>query len=115
MSVLATDLPLSSRQLHRILKRLGIGLGRTGSRVGHGSGDVMLGFSTANVLESDTDFQTCSFLSESNMDLAFRAAIESEEEAVLNSMVAADTVKGYTGETRYGLRPYLEKYMKEII
>ena len=115
MSVLATDLPLSSRQLHRILKRLGIGLGRTGSRVGHGSGDVMLGFSTANVLESDSDFQTCSFLNESNMDLAFRAAIESEEEAVLNSMVAADTVKGYTGETRYGLRPYLERYIQEII
>lgn len=111
MSIFATDLPLSSRQIHRILKRLGIGLGRTGSHVGHGSGDVMLGFSTANALEYNTDFQTFSFLSENNMDLAFRAAIEAEEEAVLNSMVAADTVKGYTGEIRYGIRPYLEKYL----
>ena len=74
----------------------------------------MLGFSTANVLESDSDFQTFSFLNEGNMDLAFRSAIEAEEEAVLNSMVAADTVKSYTGETRYGLRPYLERYIKDI-
>lgn len=114
MSVLATDLPLSSRQIHRILKRLGIGLGRTGSRVGHGSGDVMIGFSTANVIDASSDFQDITILNENKMDLAFRAAIEAEEEAVLNSMVAADTVKGYTGEIRYGIRPYIEKYLKEI-
>ncbi len=162
MSVLATDLPLSSRQIHRILKRLGIGLGRTGSRVGLGSGDVMIGFSTANVIDASSDFQDITILNENKMDLAFRAAIEAEEEAVLNSMVAADTVKGYTGEIssdfqditilnenkmdlafraaieaeeeavlnsmvaadtvkgytgeiRCGIRPYMEKYLMEIL
>lgn len=116
MSIIATDLPLSSRQLHRILKRVGIGLGRTGSRVGNGSGDVMIGFSTANTITDDTDndMQTLTILNENKINLAFRAVIEAEEEAVLNSMIAADTVKGYTGETRYGLRPYLEKYLTQI-
>lgn len=116
MSIIATDLPLSDRQLHRILKRVGIGLGRTGSRIGHGSGDVMIGFSTANIIqeaEAD-DLQTITILNENKMDLAFRAVIEAEEEAVLNSMAAADTVTGHTGETRYGLRPYLEKYLNQI-
>lgn len=84
------------------------------SRVGHGSGDVMIGFSTANVIDASSDFQDITILTENKMDLAFRAAIEAEEEAVLNSMVAADTVKGYTGEIRYGIRPYMEKYLKEI-
>ena len=48
------------------------------------------------------------------MDLAFRAVIEAEEEAVLNSMVAADTVIGYKGEARLGLLPYLERYLDLI-
>lgn len=113
ISVIATDLPLSDRQLHRILKRVGIGLGRTGSHVGHGSGDIMIGFSTANVFSIDDQnpLQTITILNEQELNLAFRAVIEAEEEAVLNSMVAADTVTGYTGEIRYSIRPYLEKYM----
>lgn len=116
ISVVATDLPLSSRQLHRVLKRVGIGLGRTGSHVGHGSGDIMLGFSTAHKLSTDdaNAVQNFTFLNESKMDLVFRAVIEAEEEAVLNSMVAADTVVGYTGETRLALRPFLEKYLDQI-
>ena len=47
------------------------------------------------------------------MDLPFQAVIEAEEEAVLNSMIAADTVIGYTGDVRYGLGELLEKYLKE--
>lgn len=114
MSIIATDLPLSSRQLHRVLKRVGIGLGRTGSRVGHGSGDVMIGFSTANTVTDSEDLQSLTFINENKMNLAFRAVIEAEEEAVLNSLAAADTVTGYTGETRYSLRPYIEKYQNEL-
>lgn len=116
MSIIATDLPVSSRQLHRILKRAGIGLGRTGSHVGHGSGDVMIGFSTAHKIPHDTEenFQEFSFINEAKLSNAFYAVIEAEEEAVLNSMIAADTVVGYTGETRYSLRPYLEKYLEDI-
>ena len=116
LSIVATDLPLSSRQLHRLLKRVGIGLGRTGSHVGHGSGDVMIGFSTAHTVSHTNAecFNEYHFLNEGKMDLAFHAVIEAEEEAVLNSMIAADTVVGYTGETRHALRPYLEKYLSQI-
>ena len=112
ISVVATDLPLSDRQLYRMLKRVGIGLGRTGSCIGHGSGDIMIGFSTANTFssEDEADFQTITVLNESKMDLVFQAVIEAEEEAVLNSMVAADTVEGYSGEVCFSLSPYLEKY-----
>lgn len=46
--VFATDAPLSSRQLERVIKRCGIGLGRTGSHFSHGSGDIVIGFTTAN-------------------------------------------------------------------
>lgn len=140
ISVIATDLPLSSRQLHRILKRAAIGLGRTGSHVGHGSGDIMIGFSTANtipVCEKSSDSKNggsgngnsengglenvvsgsivseIKILNEDFMDLPFQAVIEAEEEAVLNSMIAADTVIGYTGDVRYGLGELLEKYLKE--
>lgn len=116
ISVVATDLPLSSRQIHRILKRVCIGLGRTGSHIGNGSGDIMIGFSTACSFASDCteSFYDVRILNENKMDLAFRAVIEAEEEAVLNSLTAADTVTGYKGETRYGLRPYLEKYLDLI-
>ena len=117
MSIIATDLPVSSRQLHRILKRAAIGLGRTGSHVGHGSGDVMIGFSTAHTIPHDTEdcFQNFSFVNEAKLTNAFYAVIEAEEEAVLNSMIASDTVIGYTGETRFSLRPYLEKYLNEML
>lgn len=117
MSILATDLPLSSRQIHRVLKRLGIGLARTGSHVGHGSGDVMIGFTTAHTISynEESAVQEYKIFNENKMEMVFRAAIEAEEEAVLNSMIAADTVVGYEGETRYSLRPYLEKYLNEIL
>ncbi len=113
ISVIATDLPLSSRQLGRILKRAAIGLGRTGSHVGHGSGDIMIGFSTANVIKSSSTSATMNLkiLNEDLMDLPFQAVIEAEEEAVLNSLIAADTVVGYQGEIRYGLAPFLEEYL----
>lgn len=113
MSVIATDLPLSSRQLHRILKRAAIGLGRTGSHVGHGSGDVMIGFSTANVIPSTSKepFLQMQTLHESFMDLPFRAVIEAEEEAILNSLAAADSVTGYKGNVCHGLDAYLRRYL----
>lgn len=115
ISVVATDLPLSDRQLHRMLKRVGIGLGRTGSCIGHGSGDIMIGFSTANTFSAEEEpvFQTITVLNENHMDSVFQAVIEAEEEAVLNSMAAADTVEGYSGEICYSLRSYLEKYLQE--
>ena len=58
ITVIATDLPVSSRQLYRILRRAGVGLAQTGSFMGHGSGEVMLGFSTANVRAGAQSFDT---------------------------------------------------------
>src|SRR5699024_10822591 len=88
ISIMATDVPLSSRQLGRVLKRASVGLARLGSFIGHGSGEVMLGFTTANRMPHDSETQLLPFhaLAESKIDLLFRAVAEAEEEAVLNSM-----------------------------
>ena len=58
MSILATDLPLTSRQLRRILRRTGVGIARTGGYTGHGSGEVMIGFTTANRIPSGSRGRT---------------------------------------------------------
>ena len=103
--VMATDLPLDSRQLGRVLRRGSVGLARLGSFIGHGSGEVFVGFSTANAWDSrdKTALRAGTFFSESRMDLPFRAMAECTEEAVLNSMLCARTVTGYTGRTVHAL------------
>lgn len=103
--VMATDLPLDSRQLGRVLRRGSVGLARLGSYIGHGSGEVFVGFSTANGWDCRTKsvLRTGTFFAEGKMDLPFRAMAECVEEAVLNSMVCAHTVTGYTGRTVYAL------------
>ena len=105
MTVIATDLPLSDRQLKRVIKRAGVGLSRTGSYMGHGSGDIMIGFTTANRIseERDPEILTIRILKESLLDTAFTAAAEAVEEAVLNSLAMASTTVGYQGEIRYSL------------
>ena len=106
--VLATDLPLSSRQLGRALRRASVGLARLGSYIGHGSGEVFLGFSTANRVphESERAVLAGTYLHEGKIDAAFRAAAEATEEAVLNAMLCADTVTGFDGSTKYSLREF---------
>ena len=103
--ILATDLPAADRQLRRILKRCAVGLIRLGSFIGHGSGEVFLGFSTVNRIprEDDSFVQPCLRLNEDMMDTAFRAAAECAEEAVLDSLAAGETVAGYSGNIRRGL------------
>jgi D-aminopeptidase len=109
ISIIATDIPLDSRQLGRICKRAGVGLARLGSYIGHGSGEIMLAFSTANVLKSnpDRDIIDMKLLKEDKLDTVFRAVAECEEEAVLNSMLAAGKVSGFAGRARETLRDYL--------
>ena len=108
--ILATDLPLSDRQLRRVLRRCGVGLARLGSFIGHGSGEVFVGFSTANRLAPDgnaRDVLPCEALNENRIDVVFRAAAECAEEAVLNSMTAAEDVTGPDGATRVSLARFL--------
>lgn len=100
--VIATDVPLDSRQLKRIIKRSAIGIGRTGSFVGHGSGDVFLGFTTRNPVYHYPEKSTrqVELLNEGEINICFRAAVEAVEEAIINSMLYADSVKGFKKEIR---------------
>lgn len=108
--ILATDLPVSDRQLRRIVKRCSVGLARLGSYIGHGSGEVFIGFSTANRCNPNDrrGILPMSQLNESEIDKCFRAAAEATEEAILNSMVEAVTVTGYSGKIRHSLAEYLK-------
>ncbi|POZ56821.1 Beta-peptidyl aminopeptidase BapA [Lysinibacillus sphaericus] len=99
--VLATDAPLSSRQLKRVIKRCGIGLGRTGSHFSHGSGDIVIGFTTAHQIahHSSQHMETRLQLREDHpiMNHLFTAAAEATEEAILNSLSQAQTTTGRDG------------------
>lgn len=99
--VLATDAPLSSRQLKRVIKRCGIGLGRTGSHFSHGSGDIVIGFTTAHkIVHKTTDYlETRVQIREDHpiMNRLFAAAAEATEEAILNSLSQAETTVGRDG------------------
>ncbi|WP_107948985.1 P1 family peptidase [Lysinibacillus parviboronicapiens] len=99
--VLATDAPLSSRQLSRVIKRCGIGLGRTGSHFSHGSGDIVIGFTTAHHIPhtSNQHVETRTQLREDHaiMNQLFTATAEATEEAILNSLSQAQTTKGRGG------------------
>ncbi|MGE6517377.1 P1 family peptidase [Lysinibacillus sphaericus] len=101
MIVLATDAPLSSRQLSRIVKRCGIGLGRTGSHFSHGSGDIVIGFTTAHKIPhaSNQHVETRTQLREDHpiMNQLFTATAEAAEEAILNSLSQAQTTTGRDG------------------
>ena len=91
MSILATDLPLTSRQLKRILKRTGVGIARTGGYTGHGSGEVMIGFTTANRIPSgrEEELLQISAIPEHMINRAFLAAAEAEQEASCSASAAA--------------------------
>ena len=110
--ILATDLPVTSRQLKRITKRCVTGLARTGSIIGHGSGDLVIGFSTAQKIPHDGGNSLFNFtaLQEEQLEPAFRAAGEATEEAILNSLVTAETVTGRNQHTRKGLMELLDQY-----
>lgn len=96
--VLATDAPLSDRQLQRLAKRCGIGLGRSGSHFSHGSGDIVIAFSTAHKIAhfSDEKVETRCQLREDHpiMNQLFSAAAEAAEEAIPNSLSQAVTTTG---------------------
>ncbi len=107
--VLATDLPASERQLLRIARRTSIGLGRTGSHLGHGSGDLCIAFTTANRIDHNERQAVIQWraLAEPWIDAAFRAAVEATEEAVIDAMLAADPMVGRDGNRRESLRDFL--------
>lgn len=103
--IMATDLPVTSRQLRRIIRRCSVGLARMGSFIGHGSGEVMIGFSTANRISDDVPLMNLRCINDNQIDAAFRAAAEATEESVLRSMLAADQVAG-NGNVRHSLQEF---------
>lgn len=108
--VLATDVPCSERQLKRVAKRAFAGIARTGGQAGNGSGDVVIAFSTANRVMhyKDKDISAFRMIHDDSIDKVFRAAVESVEEAILNSMICAETTQGRDGNIRYSLKEYIE-------
>ena len=94
--ILATDAPLLPYQLKRVAKRATLGMARTGSLGGNGSGDIFLAFSTANpgVAYPADGLGFANVLPNYNLDLVFAAAALATEEAILNAMLAAETMTG---------------------
>ncbi len=109
--VIATDVPLESRQLTRVARRAGAGLARLGAFWGHGSGDIAVAFSTADPIAHDEqgDLVPMRALNESRIDILFRASAEATQEAVLNAMVAAPATAGRDGHHRPSLGDWLAK------
>lgn len=103
--VVATDAPLSSRQLSRVAKRATHGLARTGSISGHGSGDIVIAFSNTNLISHfrNEGPARLGYLFEEDLTWVFRATVEAVEEAIVNSLFKAETMLGRDGNTRVGL------------
>jgi D-aminopeptidase len=117
--VIATDAPLLPHQLDRVAKRATHGLARLGATSGNGSGDFAVAFSTAVPAEKATvpPTRTATFVENGALDPLFDAAVQATEEAIVNAMVAADTMTGVDGHTAIGLphdrlREALRKYGK---
>lgn len=111
MIILASDIPLSSSHLKRLLKRTQNAIARTGAYNGNGSGDVVIGFSTANIINhySKSSFETIKTIRHDDINQAFKASVEATEEAILNSMVCSNTSIGRDNKEIKSLRDYIDK------
>lgn len=114
--VVATDAPLIPTQLKRLVRRASLGLGRDGSFSGDGSGDIFVAFSTANPRASNSkSIRQISMLPNEQLNPLFLATVQATEEAVVNAMVAAETMKGINDHEVIALpherlREVLKKY-----
>ena len=102
--VLATDAPLLPHQLKRLARRIPLGIGLVGGRGGNTSGDIFIAFSTANPEGSKTSgLATLTMLPNEQITPLFNATAEATEEAIVNALVAAETMTGVDGHTVYAL------------
>jgi D-aminopeptidase len=116
--VLATDAPLLPHQLKRIAKRASLGMARTGSLGGNGSGDIFLAFSSANPSAArggEKGIAELRALDNEHLNPLFAAAVFATEEAIVNSMVAAEDMTGHKGFSAIALphdelREIMRKY-----
>ena len=105
--LVATDLPVDARQLKRIIKRCSVGMARLGSYIGHGSGEVIVGFTTASRVRVSEHVFMAPVLEEGELNIPFRAAGEACEEAILRSMLHAKHDCSLQGKEIYTLTEYL--------
>jgi L-aminopeptidase/D-esterase-like protein len=114
--VVATDAPMLPHQVKRLARRATLGLGRTGSVSGNGSGDIFIAFSTANPNAAAAKSPiNVSMLPNDSLNPVFEATVQATEEAIINAMVGAETMTGVDGHKVYALphdklREVLKKY-----
>ena len=96
--VVATDAPLLPHQLKRIARRASLGLARTGSTSGNGSGDLFIAFSTVRAERANNEpYAKVQILSNDDISAFFDATVQATEEAIINTLVAAETMTGIDG------------------
>jgi L-aminopeptidase/D-esterase-like protein len=117
--VVATDAPLLPHQLERIARRAALGLARTGATSGDGSGDIFIAFSTANArAATNPDVAHVEMLSNARISALFSATVQASEEAIVNALVAGETMRGVNGRViealpHEPLKKLLRKYGRQ--
>ena len=93
--MVATDAPLLPHQLKRIATRVALGIGRTGGYGGNSSGDIFVAFSTANAhVYGDSGVARVEMVPNARMNSLFYATVQATEEAIVNALLAAETMTG---------------------
>ncbi len=128
IAIAITDAPLLPIQMQRIARRIGLGVGRTGTPGENGSGDIFLAVSTGNdVIEqtgstettgstgsTDSTKSTVQYIPNGEMDPLFEATVQATEEAIVNALIAAETLTGQGGHTAHAIdHDALKQVMKE--
>lgn len=102
--VVATDAPLLPHQLKRVVKRVSLGIGVMGGRGGNSSGDIFIAFSTANPeVNNGSEIAHLEMLPNEKINPIFNAAVAATEEAIVNAMIAAETMEGVNGNKVYAI------------
>lgn len=117
--VIATDCPLSSHQLNRLCKRAALGIGRAGSYAAHGSGEILLAFSTSNKIPRDTQKHPHKIrvIPDKRMNPLYEAVVDTTEEAIINALCAGESMYGLNNRFSPGLplddvKAIIEEYQK---
>jgi D-aminopeptidase len=99
IAVVATDAPLSVHQINRLCKRSALGIGKAGSYAAHGSGEIILGFSTANAVprSEEVDFYQIQVIADRHLNPFYQGCIEATEEAIINALCMAEPMTGLNG------------------
>ena len=113
--VIATDAPLLPHQLKRVVKRASLGIARNGGLGENSSGDIFIAFSTANPgAGKEANLATLKMLPNDRINPIFAATVQATEEAIINAMIAAETMTGANGNTVYAIpHDRLKEVMKK--